>query len=112
MRLLDTAIANGDVIALEKATIAGVDVYKCPECNGFRNPDMMIDTSSAPVELTNGNEWVCTGCIDGWYRTRKTISGKVVTRADIEVALGGQEPDRTDPYWGEESKTSRILKEK
>lgn len=95
-----------------KKAVAGIYQYECPCCRHVLPGDMIVDCSSAPDELTGGAKWACTGCIDGWYRQRKTIGGKAVSRADIEVALGGPEPDRADPYWGKTSMTSRILKEK
>ena len=41
---------------------------RCPGCRLWVAPDMLVDVSKAPDELTGGLEEVCTGCLDGWWR--------------------------------------------
>lgn len=77
----------------------GPALVSCPGCGVHVEMDMLVDVSGADAELTKGAKWACTGCLDLWYREGRTVSGKIVSRGDIHLAIGGDTFDDNHPYW-------------
>lgn len=88
---------------------AGIAHVECPGCHLSVEQDMLVDVSAVPSELSHGQNWVCTGCLDRWYRERRTLGSQVVTRADIHEAIGGDPIDRSHGYWGRPALTRRQV---
>lgn len=65
-RVLDEELTFDET--LETKTIDGVSKVRCPDCNHFVQPFVMIDVRDWPVGFTGGVKWLCDGCLTKYER--------------------------------------------
>lgn len=74
MNYLNAILASAQNLTLEVRDIHGngrIDV-RCP-CGAWVHPAVVLDVSALPDALTNGEEWACDNCWNGWKRERRDI---------------------------------------